>query len=590
MKAIGIDYGTTNSVMSYINDHGQPEVIANAEGSRLTPSVFAITEDKNKIVGKPAIDQEGDNPLNTIRSIKRQMGTSNRLIIKDFTLSPEEISSEILKKLKHDAEEYLGEKIEKAVITVPAYFNNDQRQSTKIAGELAGFEVLRIINEPTAASLAYGLEQKKNETVLVFDLGGGTFDVTILDITNDGIFDVKSTSGDTHLGGDDFDQIFVKIFVDKLHGLYPNHVNIPFDATETVRLREAAEQIKIQLSSTNSAVVNLPYIAFDKGQPFSLKSTILRTEFEEHPETKELLTQIKNCVDLALKDAKLTKDDIDEVVFVGGSTRVPLVAQSVETWIGKKPNKSVNPDEAVAIGAAIQAAILTGQREKDILLLDVTPLSLGIETLGGVMTTMIKRNTTIPTEYDDIFTTAEDDQDKVTVRIYQGERPQVKNNKFLGELVLGEILPAPRGVPQIKVVFEIDANGILSVHAKDQITEKEQKATITGSSSLSGDEIQKIVQDAEKFAAEDKLFKDLSDIKNTLQMQLLQIESILRESEEDLTNELLVELGNSINNIENNINSEDIELLTNISNNIKNIIETTSELIYKKADELIGGD
>lgn len=599
-KAIGIDAGTTNSVIAHINNQGQSEVIPSSEGGRTIPSVFAIAEDGTKLIGKPAVDQELANSNNTIRSIKRKMGTPQRFMVHESTLSPEEISSEILKKIKNDAESYLGETVDAAVITVPAYFNSDQRQATKTAGELAGLKVLRVINEPTAAALAYGLDKNKNETVLVFDLGGGTFDVTVLKITDDGVFDVKSTAGDTFLGGDDFDVAISEDIMSQIGKEYCltigckdcDKMHLEWFPETAARIRDASEQAKIQLSSMTTANVNLPYIGMkrENSSPVNFSTKITREQFEHYPRVIKLLEKIKTCVDLAISDARLEKTDIDEVVFVGGSTRIPLISQIVEEWIGKKPNKSINPDEAVALGAAIQAGVLSGQSDKTVLLLDVTPLSLGIETLGGVMSTMITRNTTIPVEYNDIFSTAEDNQEKVSIRVYQGERPQVKNNKFLGEFQLTDILPAPRGIPQIELTFDIDANGILSVKAVDKATDLEQKIIITGSSSLSAEELQKIMEDAQKNVEQDNIFKALADLHNQLQEQLIQIDSVLRESSEELSAALIKKLNASKRNIEKSTTIDNTETLQSLSDSVKQLIEKASEYLYKKADEYIQGE
>ncbi len=593
-KTCGIDAGTTNFLIAFINDNNQIEIIPNSDGGRMTPSVFTVTEDGTELVGKAAIDEEISNPTRTIRSIKRKMGTNERIAIHNKLFSPEEITSKILLKLKNDAETFLGETIESAVITVPAYFNNDQRQSTKTAGELAGLKVLRIINEPTAAALAYGLDQSKNEQILVFDLGGGTFDVTILKITSDGVFEVKSTYGDTYLGGDDFDNAIIDIILKNIKEKesieFEDLFNCPiikFEEDAKIRIRTAAEQAKIRLSNSQETTITLKYLGKINEKSLDIQCKITRNEFELA--IIPLLNKIKSCIDNALADAKLTANEIDEIVFVGGSTRVPKIAECVESWLGKKPKKSINPDEAVAIGAAIQAGMLSGERKKDILLLDVIPLSLGIETLGGVMTTMISRNTTIPTEYSDIFSTAEDNQDKVIIKVYQGERPQVQNNKYLGSFELTEILPAPRGIPQIEVIFDVDANGILSVHATDKITQKEQKITITGSSSLTSEEMNCIIEDAQKNKEEDEKFKQLSEIQNQLQQQIIQIEAILRESSGDLNKTLINKLNKSKVDIEKQLNESGIDKLNKIHDKIKILIESIGEIIYKKADELIGG-
>lgn len=597
MKAIGIDLGTTNSVVAYINPKGQPEVISSSEGGRTIPSVFCITPDGTKLVGKPAVDQELTNAKDTIRSIKRQMGFSSKYFVNGVNMSPEEISSEILKKIKKDAENYLGETVDSAVITVPAYFNSDQRQATKIAGELAGLKVLRIINEPTAASLAYGLDQNKDETVLVFDLGGGTFDVTILKITDDGVFEVQSTSGDTRLGGDDFDDI-IKNFILHSHGKYhfntiplsPSKIRVDLDADAIARIRESAEQAKIQLSSSQSTQVNIPYVAFDGKDPIHIQTTITRERFVNHEDAKVLTDKIQQCMNCALTDAKMDIADIDQIVFVGGSTRIPLIGELVEKWTGKKPNHSINPDEAVAIGAAIQVGVLTGESNSDILLLDVNPLSLGIETLGGVMTKMISRNTTIPTDHTEVFSTAEDNQEKVDVKVYQGERPQASSNNCLGEFHLLDILPAPRGIPQIEVTFAVDANGILSVKAKDVATDNEKEVTITGSSSLSAEDVSKILQDAKDNEESDKAFLALNEAKSEMRYKLLQMDSILRDMKEDLEGKTIDKLTTLKIKIDEILETDNTDGIINLTQEVDVIIQATNEQVYKKADNMIMGD
>jgi len=575
--AIGIDLGTTNSCAAYIKNN-EVNVIANIEGYRTTPSVFAIN-DEEILVGKSAVDQESVNASNTIRSVKRWIGTNHRFDINGKNWSPEEISSEILKKIKLDCESSLGQKIDKAVITVPAYFDHNQRQSTKTAGELAGFEVLRIINEPTAASLAYGLNDRRNQTILVYDLGGGTFDVTILNISDIGVFEVKSTSGDTKLGGDDFDQELFNLVLSKIP-------KVDLDATGKARLWEQCEQAKKKLSNSSAADINVPYLTFENNNPIHVNVKVSRIEFEAS--IKHLLNKTKHCVEQAIKDAKIGPDDIDEVVFVGGSTRIPIISQLIEEWLLKKPNKSINPDEAVAVGAAIQAAILNGDREKDILLLDVTPLTLGIETLGGVMTPMILRNSTIPTEFSRIFTTADDNQKFVEIKVFQGERPQACNNRFLGVIKLENLLPAPRGVPQIEVKFDIDANGIINVSAIDTLTEQVTEATITGSSSLTSDEIQKMISEAEDSKASDIIFSEASRLKEQIYFKLTQLISILDKSSGLFDDFELEDLMDMKLSLQEALESENkLEMLSSLNIAAKETISTASKIINSEAANLI---
>ena len=574
--AIGIDLGTTNSCAAYVNSSGNVEIIPNSEGFRTTPSVFAIKSDKSILIGKYAADQEATNADNTIRSVKRSMGTNKRFDFGDSVWSPEEISSEILKKIKKDCEVALGKKVNQAVITVPAYFDHNQRQSTKTAGELAGLEVIRIINEPTAAALAYGLNDRRNQTILVYDLGGGTFDVTILAISEIGVFEVKSTSGDTNLGGDDFDEVLFNLVLKKLP-----HIK-EFDSTSRARLWQQCEQAKKNLSSSNSAEINVPYFMFVDNAPIHIDVSVNKIEFEAAIEP--LLMRTKVCVERALKDAKLGPDDIDEVVFVGGSTRVPVISAFVEEWLLKKPNKSINPDEAVAVGAAVQAAILSGARERDILLLDVTPLTLGIETLGGVMTPMILRNTTIPTDYSQVFTTADDNQSFVDIKVYQGERPQVKHNRFLGICKLDNILPSPRGLPQIEVRFDIDANGIINVSAMDLLTGTSTEATITGSSSLTSDEILRMINEAEDSQVEDGIFKEASGIKDVLHDRLVQVETMLRESSSLFDEEVLDDLNDLKISLVEAIEGENkLEMLHSLNQSAKESIKLASKVINQEA-------
>jgi molecular chaperone DnaK len=576
--AIGIDLGTTNSCAAYVAPNNQIEIITNAEGLRTTPSVFAI-KDSEIIIGKTACDQEAKNAKNTIRSVKRWMGTNHRFEIDSKSWSPEEISCEILKKIKRDCEAALGKNVTKAVITVPAYFDHNQRQSTKTAGELAGLEVLRIINEPTAASLAYGLDNRRNQTILVYDLGGGTFDVTILNISEIGVFEVKSTSGDTRLGGDDFDEALFDLVLSKLP-------KINLDQTAKARLWQQCEQAKKGLSSSSVADINVPYLTFVDNEPFHVETKVSKIEFEAI--ISPLLMKTKNCVEQALKDAKMGPDDIDEVVFVGGSTRIPCISDLIEEWLLKKPNKSVNPDEAVAAGAAIQAGILSGTREKDVLLLDVTPLTLGIETLGGVMTPMILRNSTIPTDYSQIFTTAEDEQKFVDIKVYQGERPQVSHNRFLGICKLDNITPAPRGLPKIEVTFDIDANGIINVSSKDLLTGSSADATITGNSSLTSEEIQKMIVEAEESKSSDVIFKESTKIKEQLFNKLIQVKSMLRDSSEILDDVIIDDLNDLKDSIEEAIEGENkLEMLGSLNIAAKETINEASKLINQEAAKLI---
>ncbi|MDN5277286.1 MAG: molecular chaperone DnaK, partial [Clostridiales bacterium] len=529
-KVIGIDLGTTNSCVA-VMEGGQPVVIPNAEGARVTPSVVAFTKTGERLVGQVAKRQAITNPERTVISIKRHMGTNYRVKIDDKEYSPEEISAMILMKLKQDAEAYLGEKITQAVITVPAYFNDSQRQATKNAGRIAGLEVLRIINEPTAAALAYGLDKEGNQKILVYDLGGGTFDVSILEI-GDGVFEVLATSGNNRLGGDDFDQRIIDYIADefmKEHG-----IDLRKDKMALQRLKEAAEKAKIELSSTLTTNINLPFITADASGPKHLDITLTRAKFEEL--TADLVEMTMGPLRQALKDAGLTPDDIDKVILVGGSTRIPAVQEAVRKATGKEPYKGINPDECVAIGAAIQAAVLAGE-VKDVLLLDVTPLSLGIETLGGVFTKIIERNTTIPTRKSQIFTTAADGQTSVEIHVLQGEREMAADNKTLGRFILDGIPPAPRGVPQIEVTFDIDANGIVHVSAKDLGTGKEQKITITATTHLSEEEIQRAIKDAEKYAEEDKKRRQLVEAKNNADSLIYNTEKTMREMGDKISKE-----------------------------------------------------
>ena len=523
-KTIGIDLGTTNSVVA-VMEGGKPTVIANAEGSRTTPSIVGFSKTGEKLVGQLAKRQAILNPDKTIASIKRHMGEDYKVNIDGKDYTPQEISAMILRKLADDASNYLGEKVTSAVITVPAYFNDAQRQATKDAGKIAGLDVLRIVNEPTAAALAYGLEKDKSEKVLVFDLGGGTFDVSILEI-GDGVHEVLSTSGDTHLGGDDFDQKVMDWICEEFKK--QEGIDLKGDKQAMQRVKEAAEKAKCELSSVMETNINLPFITADANGPKHLDLNLTRAKFEDL--SRDLLNRCKIPVENALKDAGITKNDINEVVLVGGSTRIPAVQQLVKEYTGKEPNQSVNPDEVVAVGAAIQAGVLAGE-VKDIVLLDVTPLTLGIETLGGVMTPLVPRNTTIPVSKSQVFSTAENNQTAVDIHVLQGERPMSHDNKSLGMFRLEGIAPAMRGIPQIEVTFDIDANGIVNVSAKDKATNKEQKITITNSSNLSEQDIDKMVKEAEANAQEDKKKKEEAEIKNNATSLIGSADRIVKDFE-----------------------------------------------------------
>jgi molecular chaperone DnaK len=581
-KTVGIDLGTTNSVVA-VMEGGEPVVIPNAEGSRLTPSVVAFTKTGERLVGAAAKRQAIINPDRTIISIKRKMGTRERIRIDDKEYTPEEISAMILQKLKADAEAYLGEKVDAAVITVPAYFNDAQRTATKNAGEIAGLKVLRIINEPTAASLAYGLDKKSNETILVFDLGGGTFDVSILEV-GDGVFEVKATSGDTHLGGDDFDMRIVNWVADEFRK--ETGIDLRKDPQAMQRLREAAEKAKIELSSMVETEINLPFITADAEGPKHLLYKISRAKFEEL--TADLVERLKGPFYQALSDAKLDVKDIDEVILVGGATRMPCVQELVRKLAGKEPNKGVNPDEVVAIGAAIQAGVLGGE-VKDVVLLDVTPLSLGIETLGGVFTKLIERNTTIPTRKSEIFTTAADGQTEVEIHVLQGEREMARDNKTLGRFHLTGIPPAPRGVPKIEVTFDIDANGILHVSAKDLGTGKQQAITITGSSNLTREEIDRMVKEAQAHAEEDRRRREEAEVRNQADSLAYQTERMLRDLGDRVPSDEKLRIEQAISDLRDAINKNDISLIRQRMEALQQQSYQLSQRLYEQASQTYAG-
>ena len=572
-KIIGIDLGTTNSCVA-VMEGGEPVVIPNAEGNRTTPSVVAFSKNGERLVGQIAKRQAVTNPDNTVISIKRKMGTNDKVKIEGDTFTPQEISAMILQKLKADAENYLGQKVTQAVITVPAYFSDSQRQATKDAGKIAGLEVLRIINEPTAAALAYGMDKEdKDQKIMVYDLGGGTFDVSILDI-GDGVFEVLATSGNNRLGGDDFDDRIIKYLVDEFKK--SNGIDLSTDKMAMQRLKEAAEKAKIELSGVGQTNINLPFITADSTGPKHLDVTLTRAKFEEL--IRDLIDATTGPVNQALKDAGLTADKIDQVLLVGGSTRVPAVQEAVRKITNKEPNKGINPDECVAIGAAIQAGVLSGD-VKDLVLLDVTPLSLGIETYGGVFTKLIERNTTIPTKKSQVFSTAADGQTSVEVHVLQGEREMAAYNKTLGRFQLTGIPAAPRGVPQIEVTFDIDANGIVHVSAKDMATGNEQNVAITASTNLSDEDIDKAVKDAEAHAEEDKKKKEEIEVKNNA-------ESLIYNSEKTLG-----ELGDKISGeekakIETEIESTKKALETNNTEQIKEATEKLTKVFYEMSEQL----
>ncbi|HOP99689.1 MAG TPA: molecular chaperone DnaK [Acetivibrio clariflavus] len=574
-KVIGIDLGTTNSCVA-VMEGGEPVVIANSEGSRTTPSVVAFSKTGERLVGQVAKRQAITNPERTIISIKRDMGTDRKVKIDDKSYTPQEISAMILQKIKADAESYLGEKVTQAVITVPAYFSDSQRQATKDAGKIAGLEVLRIINEPTAAALAYGLDKETDQKILVFDLGGGTFDVSILEI-GDGVFEVLATSGNNRLGGDDFDQRIIDYLVDTFKK--ENGIDLKADKMAMQRLKEAAEKAKIELSGVTTTNINLPFITADATGPKHLDMTLTRAKFEEL--TADLVEKTMEPTRRAMEDAGLSPNDIDKILLVGGSTRIPAVQEAVRKFFNKEPFKGINPDECVAIGAAIQAGVLTGE-VKDLLLLDVTPLSLGIETLGGVFTKLIERNTTIPAKKSQIFSTAADGQTAVTVRVFQGERQMAADNKLLGEFNLDGIPPAPRGVPQIEVTFDIDANGIVHVSAKDLGTGKEQKITITASTNLTEEEIDRAVKEAQRYEAEDKARKEAVEIRNNADSMVFQSEKTLKDLGDKISGEDKQKIEAEINKVKEALKGTDTEAIKKATEDLSKAFYEVSAKIYQQ--------
>ena len=604
-KVVGIDLGTTNSCVS-VMEGGKPTVIANAEGFRTTPSVVAYTKNQDQLVGQIAKRQAVMNPDNTFYSVKRFIGrrvdevneeskevsygvekaganVKVKCPVLDKQFAPEEVSAQVLRKLAEDAGKYLGETVTQAVITVPAYFNDSQRQATKDAGKIAGLEVLRIINEPTAAALAYGLDKKSNERILVFDLGGGTFDVSVLEV-GDGVFEVLSTSGDTHLGGDDFD----KVIVDHLAETFKSNEGIDLrqDKQALQRLTEAAEKAKIELSSATQSEINLPFITATPEGPKHLDLTLTRAKFEEL--AANLIDRCRIPVEQALKDAKLSSSELDEIVMVGGSTRIPAVLELVKRTTSKDPNQTVNPDEVVAVGAAIQGGVLAGE-VKDILLLDVTPLSLGVETLGGVMTKMITRNTTVPTKKTETYSTAVDGQTNVEIHVLQGEREMASDNKSLGTFRLDGIPPAPRGVPQIEVTFDIDANGILSVTAKDKGSGKEQSISITGASTLSDSEVDKMVKDAEANASADKEKREKIDLKNQAETLVYQAEKQMGELGDKVEADAKAKVEEKRTKLQEAINAEDYDAMKTLLEELQQELYTVGASVYQQEGAAAGG-
>lgn len=602
-KIIGIDLGTTNSVVA-VMEGGEPVVIANSEGARTTPSVVGFTKDGNRLVGQVAKRQAVTNPENTVYSIKRFMGRRYDEVNEEMKMvpykvkqigngdvrvyagekdwSPPEISAMILQKLKQAAEDYLGQKVEKAVITVPAYFNDSQRQATKDAGKIAGLEVMRIVNEPTAAALAYGLDKKKDETIAVFDFGGGTFDISILEV-GEGVVEVKSTNGDTHLGGDNIDQRLIEWIIDEFRK--DQGIDLSNDKMALQRLKEAAEKAKIELSSTLESEINLPFITADQAGPKHLVMKLTRAKFEQLVD--DILRRTLKPCELALSDAGVKPGQIDEVVLVGGSTRIPKIQEMVKNFFGKDPHKGVNPDEVVAVGAALQAGVLAGD-VKDLLLLDVTPLSLGIETLGGVSTKLIERNTTIPTRKSEVFSTASDNQTSVEVHVLQGERPMAKDNRTLGKFHLVGIPPAPRGMPQVEVTFDIDANGIVNVSAKDLGTGREQKITITSSSGLSKEEIDKMMRDADSHAAEDKSRRELIEARNKLDSLIYSTEKSLHDHRDKADATTISNIESALSEAKSKLDSEDKAALENAHDDLTRASHKLAEVMYQHASSGAG--